>query len=78
MKVKAILIGAIGIILLFGILLTPKLKTVLKTTASDEFIQLMYDGDVRELTQEQLKQYKDDNIANHLKKFIFLLGKLPR
>ena len=60
MKVKAILIGAIGIILLFGILLTPKLKTVLKTTASDEFIQLMYDGDVRELTQEQLKQYKDD------------------
>ena len=60
MKVKAILIGAIGVILLFGILLTPKLKTVLKTTASDEFIQLMYDGDVRELTQEQLKQYKDD------------------
>lgn len=60
MKVKAILIGAIGIILLFVILLTPKLKTVLKTTASDEFIQLMYDGDVRELTQEQLKQYKDD------------------
>ena len=60
MKVKAILIGAIGIILLFGILLTPKLKTILKTTASDEFIQLMYDGDVRELTQEQLKQYKDD------------------
>ena len=60
MKVKAILIGAIGIILLFGILLTPKLKTVLKTTASDEFIQLMYDGGGRELTQEQLKQYKDD------------------
>ena len=60
MKVKAILIGAIGIILLFGILLTPKLKTVLKTTPSDEFIQLMYDGDVGELTQEQLKQYKDD------------------
>lgn len=44
MKVKAILIGAIGIILLFGILLTPKLKTILKTTPSDEFIQLMYDG----------------------------------
>ena len=60
MKVKAILIGAIGIILLFGILLTPKLKTVLKTTPSDEFIQLMYDGGVGELTQEQLKQYKDD------------------
>lgn len=60
MKVKAILIGAIGIILLFGILLTPKLKTVLKTTPSDEFIQLMYDGGGRELTQEQLKQYKDD------------------
>ena len=60
MKVKAILIGAIGIILLFGILLTPKLKTVLKTTASDEFIQLMYDGYLWELTQEQLKQYKDD------------------
>ena len=60
MKAKAILIGAIGIILLFGILLTPKLKTVLKTTPSDEFIQLMYDGGVGELTQEQLKQYKDD------------------
>lgn len=60
MKVKAILIGAIGIILLFGILLTPKLKTILKTTPSDEFIQLMYDGGVGELTQEQLKQYKDD------------------
>ncbi|WP_343290406.1 GGDEF domain-containing protein [Turicibacter bilis] len=60
MKVKAILIGAIGIILLFGILLTPKLKTILKTTPSDEFIQLMYDGGGRELTQEQLKQYKDD------------------
>ena len=60
MKAKAILIGAIGIILLFGILLTPKLKTVLKTTPSDEFIQLMYDGGGRELTQEQLKQYKDD------------------
>ena len=60
MKVKAILIGAIGIILLFGILLTPKLKTVLKTTPSDESIQLMYDGGVGELTQEQLKQYKDD------------------
>ena len=28
--------------------------------ASDEFIQLMYDGGVGELTQEQLKQYKDD------------------
>lgn len=60
MKVKAILIGAIGVILLFGILLTSKLKVVLKPLASDEFIQLMYDGDVRELTQEQLKQYKDD------------------
>ena len=45
MKVKAILIGAIGIILLFGILLTPKLKTILKTTPSDEFIQLMMDNE---------------------------------
>ena len=35
MKVKAILIGAIGIILLFGILLTSKLKVVLKPLASD-------------------------------------------
>lgn len=60
MKVKAILIGAIGIILLFGILLTLTLKVVSKPLASDEFIQLMYDGDVQELTQEQLKQYKDD------------------
>ena len=60
MKVKAILIGAIGIILLFGILLTLTLKVVSKPLASDEFIQLMYDGDVGELTQEQLKQYKDD------------------
>ena len=60
MKVKAILIGAIGIILLFGILLTLTLKVVSKPLASDEFIQLMYNGDVGELTQEQLKQYKDD------------------
>ena len=37
MKVKAILIGAIGVILLFGILLTSKLKVVLKPLASDEF-----------------------------------------
>ena len=46
----------------------------------------MYDRDVEQVTQEQLKQYEDDinqelielKIANHLENFIFFSRKLPR